>query len=136
MLQKAMTKAKSGMIHKYPSKYSRMEWGAALPEFEMVRDFVKNTPWKNREEKSSIQAFHKMAWHLECPRHAVEPLYTIIKVMKKNKSINKLFGDKALAIMNQRLRGLAGPQDAPCQRCSLPHVLSNVGESCGSTRIS
>jgi hypothetical protein len=59
---------------------------------------VKNTPWRNREEKSSIQAFHKTAWHLECPRHAVEPFYTIIKVMKKNKSINKLFGDKALAI--------------------------------------
>ena len=100
MLRKAMTKAKSGMIHKYPSKYPRMEWGAALPEFEMVRDFVKNTPWRNREEKSSIQAFHKTAWHLECPRHAVDTLYTIIKVMKKNKSINKLFGDKALAIKN------------------------------------
>ena len=93
-----MTKAKSGMIHNYPLKYPRMEWGAALPDFEMVRDFVKNTPWRNREEKSFIQAF--MAWHLECPRHAVEPLYTIIKVMKKNKSINKLFGDKALAIKN------------------------------------
>ncbi len=100
LLRKAMTKAESGMIHKYPLKYPRMEWGAALPEFEMVRDFVKNTPWRNREEKSSIQAFHKMAWHLECPCHAVESLYTIIKVIKKNKSINKLFGDKALAIKN------------------------------------
>jgi hypothetical protein len=100
MLQKAMTKAKLGMIHKNPLKYPRMEWGAALTEFKMVRDFVKNTPWRNREEKLSIQAFHKMAWHLECPRHAVESLYTIIKVMKKNKSINKLFGDKALAIKN------------------------------------
>jgi hypothetical protein len=96
----AMTKAKSGMIHKYPLKYPRMEWGAALPEFEMVRDFVRNTPWRNREEKSSIQAFHKTAWHLECPCYAVDKLYTIIKVMKKNRSINKLFGDKALAIKN------------------------------------
>jgi hypothetical protein len=100
LLRKAMTKAKSGMIHKYPLKYPRMEWGAALPEFKMVRDFVKNTPWRNREEKSSIQAFQKMAWHLECPRHAVKSLYTIIKVMKKNKPINKLFGDKGLAIKN------------------------------------
>jgi hypothetical protein len=97
-LRKAMTKAKSGMIHKCPSKYPRMEWCNALPEFEMVRDFVKNTPWQNREEKSSIQAYHKTTWHLECPQQEVDLLYTILKVMKKNKSINKLFGDKALVI--------------------------------------
>jgi hypothetical protein len=66
-LWKAMTKAKLGMIHKYPSKYLRMEWCNALPEFEMVRDFVKNTPWQNREEKLLIQTYHKTAWHLECP---------------------------------------------------------------------
>jgi hypothetical protein len=56
-----MTKAKSGMIHKYPSKYPRMEWCNALPGFKMIRDFVKNTPWRNREKKLSIQAYHKTA---------------------------------------------------------------------------
>jgi hypothetical protein len=24
-------------------------------------------PWRNREEKTTIQAYHKLAWHLECP---------------------------------------------------------------------
>ncbi len=100
VLRKAMTKAESGMIQKYPSKYPRMEWCNALPEFEIVRDFVKNTPWRNREEKSTIQAYHKTAWHLECSRQEIDRLYTILKVMKKNKSINKLFGDKALVIKN------------------------------------
>jgi hypothetical protein len=90
-LWKAMTKAELGTIQKYPSKYPRMEWCNALPEFEMARDFVKNTPWRNREEKSTIQAYHKTAWHLECPQQEVDRLYTILKVMKKNKSINKLF---------------------------------------------
>jgi hypothetical protein len=95
-----MIKTKLGMIQTYPSKYPRMEWGFSLPEFEIVRDFVKNTPWRNREEKSSIQGYHKMAWYLECPRQDVDRLYTILKVMKKNKSTNRLFGDKALVIIN------------------------------------
>ncbi len=112
MLRKAMTKAKSGMIHNYPSTYPRMEWCNALPEFEMVRDFMKNTPWRNREEKSSIQAYHKTAWHLECPCQEVNCLYTILKVMKKNKSINKLFGDKALVIKHPGYK--ASPMHKMC----------------------
>jgi hypothetical protein len=47
-----------------------------------------------------IQPYHKMAWHLKAPRHKVDHLYTILKVMKKNMSINKLFGDKVLVIKN------------------------------------
>ncbi len=101
-----MTKAKSGMIQKYPAKYPRMEWCNALPEFKMVRDFVKNTPWWNREEKLTIQAYHKTAWHLECPQQEVDHLYTILKVMKKNESINKLFEEKALVIKNPGFEAL------------------------------
>ncbi len=63
----ALTKQKSALIKRHPLKCPRMEWGQHLPEFEMVRAFVKNTPWRSREEKSTIQAFHKIAWHLECP---------------------------------------------------------------------
>ena len=58
----------------------------------MVQDFVENTPWSNREEKVTIQAFHKLVWHLECPRAKVPFIYQILKVMKKNKSIYKLLG--------------------------------------------
>jgi hypothetical protein len=28
----------------------------------MVCNFVKNTPWRIREEKVTIQAFHKLVW--------------------------------------------------------------------------
>jgi hypothetical protein len=62
----------------------------------MVQDFVKNTPWHNREEKLMIQPYHKMAWQLKAPCHEVDHLYTILKVMKKNRSIIKQFGDKVL----------------------------------------
>jgi hypothetical protein len=41
-----------------------------------------------------------MAWHLEAPCHKVDPLYTILKVMKKNRSINNFFGNKVLVIKN------------------------------------
>ncbi len=80
-----MIKQKNTMVTHYPAKYPRMEWGQSLQDFEMVRDFVWNTPWRNREEKSTIQAFHKIAWHLECPSSAVDQFYTILKVMKNNK---------------------------------------------------
>jgi hypothetical protein len=95
-----MTNTKSGMIQKYPAKYPRMEWCIGLLNFEMVRDFVKNTPWHNREEELTIHPYHKMAWHLEAPCPEVDWLYTILKVMKKKRSINKLFGNKALVIKN------------------------------------
>jgi hypothetical protein len=52
----------------------------------MVWDFVWNTPWKNCKEKTTIKAFHKIAWQMECPSSDVDKLYTILKVMKKNKS--------------------------------------------------
>jgi hypothetical protein len=77
-----------------------MEWCFALLDFETVQDFVKNTPWHNREEKLTIQPYHKMAWHLEGPCHKVDCLYTILKVMKKNMSINKISGNKVLVIKN------------------------------------
>jgi hypothetical protein len=88
----ALTAEKSRLIHKYPKKFPRKDWGRDFTDFEMVRDFVKNTPWRNREEKTTIQAFHKMVWHLECPREEVAFIYRILKVMKKNRSIYKSLG--------------------------------------------
>jgi hypothetical protein len=73
-LRRAMTNTKSGIIQKYLAEYPRMEWCVGLPDFEKVRDFVKNTPWHNREEKLMIQPHHKMAWHLEAPCHEVDCL--------------------------------------------------------------
>jgi hypothetical protein len=105
-LHRGMTNTKSGMIQMYPTNYPRMEWCVALPDFKMVQDFVKNTPWRNREEKLMIQPYHKMAWHLEAPRHKVDWLYTILKVMKKNRSIKKLFGKKLLVFKNPGLTRL------------------------------
>jgi hypothetical protein len=74
----------------------------------MVQDFVKNTPWSwwSREEKTTIQAFYKLVWHLECPCKEVPFLYRILKVMKKNRLIYKLLGQNVKIMKN------AG-QDAP-----------------------
>ena len=55
-LCKAMTKQKYTLIKQHPSKYPQMEWGPPLPDFVTVRDFVRNTPWRNQEEKTTIQA--------------------------------------------------------------------------------
>jgi hypothetical protein len=53
---------------------------------------VQRLSWWNQEKKVTIQAFHKLVWHLECPRAEVPFIYRILKVMKKNKSIYKLLG--------------------------------------------
>jgi len=66
----------------------------------MVRDFVKNTPWWSREEKATIQVFHKLVWHLECPREEVGFIYRILKVMKKNRSVYKLLGQNVKIMKN------------------------------------
>jgi hypothetical protein len=95
-----MTKQKSTLIKQHLSKYPRMEWGLPLPDFVMVHDFVRNTPWRNREEKTTIQAYHKIAWQMECPLLDVDKLYTILKVMKKNKSIFRLLGSGLLLVKN------------------------------------
>ena len=94
-LRKAMIAQKTKLINRHPAKWPRMEWGRALPEFELIRDFVRNTPWRNREEKMTIPAFHKLAWHLECPRDKADRLYKLLKAMKSNKSLYRIMGDSA-----------------------------------------
>jgi len=66
-LKAALIAEKSRLIHRYPNKFPRKDWGRAFQDFEMVRDFVKNTPWRSREEKATIQVFHKLVWHLGMP---------------------------------------------------------------------
>ncbi len=83
----------------------------------MVRDFVKNTPWHSREEKSTIQAFHKIAWHLECPWDQVDFFYTLIKVMEKNKSLYHLLGYSVTVTKNP------GPDASPGMRMKLVQVV-------------
>jgi hypothetical protein len=72
-----------------------MEWGRPLPQFEMIWDFVRNMPWRNREEKTTIQAYHKLAWHLECPTKEADRMYKLLKAMKTNKMIYRLLGESA-----------------------------------------
>ena len=99
-IKSALIGEKSRLIHRYPTKFPRKDWGRAFQDFEMVRDFVKNTPWRSREEKTTIQAFHKLVWHLECPREEVPFIYRILKVMKKNRSIYKLLGQNVKIMKN------------------------------------
>ena len=88
----ALMVEKSHLIHKYPTKFPQKDKGRNFQDFKMVCDFVKNTPWRSREEKAMIQAFYKMVWHLECPCDEGAFIYCILKVMKKNRSIHKLLG--------------------------------------------
>jgi hypothetical protein len=59
--------------------------GPSLSEFEMIRDFVRNMPWRNREEKNTIHAYHKLAWQLECPTGEADHFYKLLKAMNTNK---------------------------------------------------
>jgi hypothetical protein len=52
-------------------------------------------PWRNREEKTTIQAYHKLAWHLECPTEEADRMYRLLKAMKSNKTLYRLLGDSA-----------------------------------------
>ncbi len=107
-IRKALMKQKLALIHRHPLKYPRMEWGRHLPGFEFVRDFVKNTLWRSQEENLTIQAFHKIAWHLECPWEAVDRFYTLIKVMKKNKTLYRLLGYSVTVTKNPGPDALPG----------------------------
>ncbi len=44
LLRKAKVEQKSRLIRSHPNKWPRMEWGRPLPQFEMIRDFVRNMP--------------------------------------------------------------------------------------------
>jgi hypothetical protein len=98
ILRKAMTEQKSSLIKRHPSKWPSIEWGRPLPDFDLIRDFVKNTPWRSREEKSTIQAYHKLAWQLECPTDEADCIYKLLKAMKTNKSIYRVLGDSAIIL--------------------------------------
>ncbi len=83
----------------------------------MLWDFITNTPWCSWEEKSGIQAFHKIAWHLECPREAVDRFYTLIKIMKKNKTLYCLLGYSITITKNP------GPDASPGMRTKLAQTI-------------
>jgi len=117
-LRAALTAEKSRLIHKYPNKFPRKDWGQAFQDFEMVRDFVKNTPWRSREEKATIQVFHKLVLHLECPREEVRFIYCILKVMKKNTAIYKLLGQNVKILKNV---GRDAPPDLRMELASYVH---------------
>ena len=99
-IKSALIREKSRLIHRYPTEFPRKDWDQAFQDFEMVRDFVKNTPWRSREEKTTIPALHKLVWHLECPRKEVPFIYRILKVMEKNRSIHKLLGQNVKIMKN------------------------------------
>jgi len=99
-IKSALIREKSRLIHRYPTEFPRKDWDQAFQDFEMVRDFVKNTPWRSREEKTTIPALHKLVWHLECPREEVPFIYRILKVMEKNRSIHKLLGQNVKIMKN------------------------------------
>ncbi len=52
-------------------------------------------PWRNREEKPTIQAYHKLAWHLECPTEEADRVYKLLKAIKTNKTLYRLLGESA-----------------------------------------
>ncbi len=75
-----------------------MEWGRPLPDFEMIQDFVHNTPWRKREEKTTIQAYYKLAWQLECPTDKANRMYKLLKAVKMKKSLYCLLGEAATIV--------------------------------------
>jgi hypothetical protein len=95
LLRKAMVEQKSRLIQCHSDKWPRTEWGHPLPQFEMIQDFVRNMPWRNREEKTTIQAYHKLAWHLECPTKEEDCVYKLLKAMKTNKTLYCLLAESA-----------------------------------------
>ncbi len=99
-LHNAMRNQKSAIIKRHLSKYPWMECVPPLPDFVMVCNFVRNTPWCNQEEKTMIQAYHKIAWQMECPSLDVDKHCTILKVMKKNKLIFRLLVSSLLLVKN------------------------------------
>jgi hypothetical protein len=93
-----MAAQKSLLIKCHPDKWLRMEWGWPLPDFEMIQDFVRNTPWRNREEKTTIQAYHKLARQLEWPTDTAVQMYKLLKAMKMNRSLYCLLGKAATIV--------------------------------------
>jgi hypothetical protein len=76
-ISKAMVTQKSLLIKRHPDKWHRMEWSRPLLDFELIRNFVWNTHWRNCEENTTIQAYHKLAWQLECPTEEADRLYKL-----------------------------------------------------------
>ncbi len=57
---------------------SRIEGGTAA-SFLTIKEDAKQQAKKNNKEKATIQVFHKLVWHLECPREEMGFIYCILK---------------------------------------------------------
>ena len=92
LLYTVMVEAKRSMFTNNPDKYPRMIYGRPLPEFTVLKDFVKNTPFEPRDEDEDLPAWAKQALHLELPREHQEFVTEVMLFMMDSGKWKRLFG--------------------------------------------
>ena len=92
LLRTQMIEAKRSMFTNNPDKYPQMIYGRPLPDFDVIKDFVKNTPFEARDEDEDLPAWAKQALHLEVARVNQELMTEIVLFMMDSGKWKRLFG--------------------------------------------
>ena len=83
---------------KHPDRYPREEYGGGIPNFELVRDYVKNTPWENPEhakklkDKDRVPGWAKQAVQVVVALEKEEMIQGLLGYAERKGYYKELFG--------------------------------------------
>ena len=99
LLNDVMEVALGNMVEQDPVRYPEDQYQSP-PEFSVVRSYVKNTPFEQRDKNDQTPSWAKLPLHLEVDVLLEDYLEEILKFMVSNKLINQVFGDYVWVLRN------------------------------------
>ena len=82
-----------------PMRYPEEEYQMP-PEFSVVRMYIKNTHFEQRDKNDTIPSWARMPLHLEVDLAFEDKLWEIVKYMAESKLLHSVFGDYSFVLKN------------------------------------
>lgn len=99
LLKEVLAVTLDNMVNSDPMRYPE-EVYQTPPEFSVVRMYIKNTPFEQRDKNDTIPSWARMPLHLEVDLVFEEELWEIVKYMAESKLLHSVFGDYSFVLKN------------------------------------
>ena len=99
LLQQMLEVTLDNMSISDPLRFPEEEYQTP-PEFSVVRMYIKNTPFEQRDKNDTIPSWARMPLHLEVDLTFEDELWEIVKFMADSKLLHSVFGDYAFVLKN------------------------------------
>ena len=99
LLKEVLAVGLDNMLAADPMRYPEDIY-QATPEFSVVRMYIKNTPFEQRDKNDTIPSWARMPLHLEVDLAFEDELWEIVKFSAESNLLNSVFGDYSFVLKN------------------------------------